>query len=391
MAQDQTDSNSLPADRTSKSAAVSWNLIGSGVAVLLLLLVGAWYFFFGCRCTDTTSLAAQEVGQTEAGFLNQTEVRNSSASTDVEAEWRAARADHKVIAYAIANCVAFNQFGNTDVMPRQFFNALLLNLTPKGDHRFFEVKRAAKAGDPKDPPGNAASKPDEKAAADAPIRVASTDVRVELSGPQQSIIFLSDAIARMRLRAVSEATANWPQMYMFGWIMLVISAAGTLFVTIKGSMTAPAKETDPRAWRRYMWIGYAAIVLSTIGTTLASVKQFYDPARTYKANGAALVELRRLHTKLGFDFIRSLDPAKCLPADPDAFQRNFVEGWQTLAAIQASVTMASANLQDADRIKLDLSPPNQSPNPNQNQNSVGLPNAGEGRRTGGEAQNSQPR
>jgi hypothetical protein len=324
--------------RAHQSAVLTGAVLALGIAAFAAIVSG----YLGAYQLNLTSKAPPEPGQTEALFLDQA-VRGSSAGKDIRTEWLAARADHKIIAYAIANCSKFRTaFGNTDTMPRQLFNALLLNLTPDGEHRFSIAGTAGK--------DNAAVGSQPKAnASDAAPLASIGRASIELTSYQQTMVFLSDAIARARLHAASEASGNLPDMRLFGWFSVLISAIATLLVTIKGSMTVPASGA-PGRW--FKTVGVLAIIASAAGTTLASVKQFYDPARTYRTSEAALLELRKLHTEAGLSFVRNLDPENCT-SDPAVFDRNIAEWSKTLSTVEAAIIMASANLQDTDRVKLD--------------------------------------
>lgn len=339
-------------------------LIAFAVIALLPIVFGYGYFGYGrygAKDADSKAAAVTEFVQTEAGFLQQDEIKNSSVHSDVRAEWRAARGDHKIVAYAIASCQKIReQFGNIDTMPRQLFNTLLLDLTPEGEHRFssttFIEKPGAQTASVTSAAANNAAKPLEQSAVQT--TVSTSQKPIELTSYHQSMLFLSDAIGRARLSAAAEASRNLPDMRWFGWVTVCISALGTLLVTVKGSMSAPKDDAAPSRRFWYVSVGVAAIVISAIGTTLASVKQFYDPARTYKTSEAARLELRKLHTKVAFEFVRDLDLARCAPTSTEGIQRNLNEWSQTLASVQASLIMASANLQDTDRIKLEVAVPN---------------------------------
>jgi hypothetical protein len=299
---------------------------------------------------------APRAAQTEAKFLEQDHVKNSAANSSIIPEWRAARGDHKIIAYTIANCQKVrDQFGGIDTMPRGVFTALLLDLTPLGDHKFSSEQFAseASAADDGNDPGTAVADADAGATPSSVVPpIIKRDKSIELTDYQQTMLFLSDAIARARLTAASEANNNLPNMRLFGWITIGVSAIATLLVTVKASMSPPPADAKGRR-RMYAGIGIAAMLVSATGTALTSAKQFYDPQRTYKSSEAALLELRKLHNQVAFEFVRTWDGAQCaLRGNEDPQFR--VKDWsQRLATVQAAVIMASANLQDADLIKPD--------------------------------------
>src|SRR5262245_29896861 len=84
-------------------------LFGTVVGVLLfalVLLVSSYYRDYGLTISRLIISASETEKTTESAFLDSA-VRYSNASSEVRAEWRSARSDHKIIAYAIANCSTF--------------------------------------------------------------------------------------------------------------------------------------------------------------------------------------------------------------------------------------------------------------------------------------------
>jgi len=234
---------------------------------------------------------------TEDEFISN--IPNSDASDPISNEWREARGDHKIIAYAIASCKQFRQrYGNFDTMPQHLFSLLLLDLTPLGGHEFSqgavanEQRSTAKA---------------ETSQADLTSNIPSGTIEnlPELAHYQQSMLLMSDAIARARLEAARQADSTTYKAFLFGWITVALSGLATLFVTIKASMPVP-KEGETKGYRAtFLAVGYVAMFISALVTVLSSAKQFYDPQRTYKSSEAALLELRRLQNQVSFEFIRT--------------------------------------------------------------------------------------
>jgi hypothetical protein len=230
------------------------------------------------------------------------------------------------------------KFGHAENMPRQLFTLLLLDLTPLGGHEFSSAtalkEPVSKRGpEPKIVASNAASDTEDNSA--------------EFTHYEQSMLFLSDAIARARLEAAKQADSTTTKAIAFGWITVALSGLATLFVAIKASMPVP-KEADGKK-KGYLWtfytVGYFEMLLSATVTVLSSAKQFYDPQRTYKSSEAALLELRKLQNQVSFEFIQTWDDAKCT-TEGNAPQ---LQSWaQRLANIEAVIVEASANLQDAD-------------------------------------------
>jgi hypothetical protein len=272
-----------------------------------------------------------------------------------------ARGDHKIIAYAIANCEEFRKnFGDIDTMPRRVFSALLLDLTPLGEHKF---STSTSDEDPKPKPiaEHGPTNSNVGAGSPSPEPITLEDTSIQPTSYEEAILFLSDKIARARLAVASAASSNYPQMRLLGWITVGISATATLFVTIKSSMTAPtASEVSVGKLRRFVFIfvGLLAMILSAAVTALTSIKQFYDPLTAYRASEVALVGLQQLHNKVAFDFVRTWDVTKCKGgADKDDFWKGPLQtSAQELAHLEAVAVMATANLQDSDLARLATGP-----------------------------------
>jgi hypothetical protein len=314
--------------------------------------------------------------QTEAAFL--AHFANSDVSSGVLAEWREARGDHKIIAYTIAFCKKYiDRFGSIDTMPRQLFSALMLDLTPKGEHQFTKVTAGSATSALRNkvstsPTQTSTAETNSETAPSAledrqidssnssAIRIGS-ETPIQLTNFELSMLFLSDAIARARLVAASEADNNLPQMRVFGWFTIVIGAVATLLITVKASMSSPSNNSLSAKGMAgmkvlYIVVGLLAIGLSAAGTALTSVKQFYDPTRAYKVSQAALLQMKRLHNEIALEFVNNWDPASCQDDSNTRtrMQAAFKEWSVALGNLQASVIMASANLQDADIAQLNL-------------------------------------
>jgi hypothetical protein len=261
----------------------------------------------------------------------------------------------------------------------------MLDLTPSGDHAFAPgpdnkkqtqdqnatTSAADKSSDASEGSTGADSGTPPPSAAKGPI---------ELTSYEQAIVLLSDKIGRARIAAALTASSNQPQMRVLGWVTVGISAAATLLVTIKSSMSSPSPESSSIpadsskgtwiTWLRnralwpsrsgmrrfiFVFVGFLAMILSAVATALTSVKQFYDPITAYKSSEVALLGLRGLHDQVSLDFVRTWDASKCaqvlgdkeLAAD-DRWRSELQNREGTLQNLEAAVIAASANLQDAD-------------------------------------------
>jgi len=272
-----------------------WPLFAAG-AVLVAIVIGVGLFVadrYGVRAISlntairTTAVTpARPPLQTEAYFINGLKAQPFD-------EWWNARSDHKLLAYAVLNCKRLTTLA-VDVMPRQLFSALLLDLDPNGNHVFL-----AKDGD------------------DAALADRDKDaVPLPLTPVDQQLLALSDSIARARLVAADGATSNMPWVQRLGLATVIVSALATLFVTLQGKtraveLTDQQKETLDAAGpgtrllhavsgpgSGFRWVAFLAIVLSITGTALTGLKQVYDPTRILTQNTRALLDLRQLHQEV---------------------------------------------------------------------------------------------
>lgn len=234
----------------------------------------------------TTSVVTADVQpQTEQIFLN-----GISSLPEKSSEWWAVRADHRLLAQAIFNCVSPNS--QIASVPRHYYRTLLLDLTPSGDHAFAASSTEAV---------NLAAL--EKASSTA----------LKLGNNEEKLLALSDSIARARIAAADGASVNVPWVQRLGFATVVISALATLFVTLQGRMRPVDLKDGKReeyeqspflkrvryslggAGAGFRWVAFFAIALSIAGTALTGLKQVYDPSRTLTQNTRSLLLLRQLH------------------------------------------------------------------------------------------------
>jgi hypothetical protein len=300
---------------------------------------------------QTATLAGSERSIAEADF--QSDAAKDVSGSDVLAEWRAARSDHKIIALAIANCTGFD---NADVMPRFVFSALRLDLRPGGDH-YINV-RASDSKTPAQPPDQAGRKANQVAfnTTSADVTAGGADTkRLTLTGYEQTMLVLSDVAARTRISAADGASSNYPKVNLFGWYTVLISGLATLLITLKSSMNPRPREpdrrpfwTDPVAYRNgvIVLLGIGAIVCSTAGTVLNGVKQFYDPTTAYVRNTTALVKSRQLHQEIALAFINAWNTDNCESSAANADQ---VKTWSNaLADLQQQILKAAVPIPGLD-------------------------------------------
>lgn len=298
-----------------------WALVAA-----LGLVIGAVYFDKTKGLLNITLSESPRPGlETEAAFVES--VKNDPITdNNILDEWRAARGEHKIIAYAIANCSKIN---NIDILPRNTFSALLLDLRPQGDHYF-------------------------ENAGDNFALLASTNSPspLSLSSYEQTMLLVSDAVARARIAAAAGAAWNYPDVTRYGWYAVFISAAATLFITLKSAMSSTQRDTpppkwikDPKWWRNFAFssFGILAIVFSTLSTVLTSAKQFYDPTRAYLRNEIALASLRNLHERIALAFVGTDG------CQPDLKFHQLMSQWtEQLANLQKTIIKAAVPIPGID-------------------------------------------
>lgn len=340
-------SNDLDGDRTKTNAA------GHYSRATVLLIIGVVVAAFGGAIaayytgvnpisvvTSTSNVAqtSEKLG-TEQVFIKSVA---SMASGLVSSEWREAREDHKIIAYTIANCKQVrDKLAQFTDMPPRWFSLLLLDLTPMGGHEF-SVEKASAGGS------------NQLAVSNNSTKTTDTDMNdnAELTHYEQSILFLSDAIARARLEAANQADSTTSKAIAFGWITVALSGLATLFVAIKASMRSPKEDGESRFYLGMFYtVGFLAMLISATVTVLSSAKQFYDPQRTYKSSEAALLELRKLQNQVSFEFIKTWDHDSCASKSPAASTVSLDKYSNKLANIEGVIVEAAANLQDTDLLK----------------------------------------
>jgi hypothetical protein len=278
-----------------------WGVVASVLAVLgVLFISGVVYFHLSGSTPTTLSQAASD--PTETRFHN--DIVGANDTSDLSAEWRSARSDHKIIAYAIARCLGITEM---NAMPQSMFSMLLLDLRPNGDHWWHQIDAT---------------------------RPASPAVLKPLTGYEAALLAISDEVARARLAATGGATDFFPYMFWFGWASVIVSAMATALVTLKASLSA---NTYPK-WS--MFFGILAVVLSTAATVLTGAKQFWDPTNAYMRNETALLALRQLHAEVALTFIANWDAAKCQPPDGYDDTASFARWRTTLVSLESGTMKA---------------------------------------------------
>jgi hypothetical protein len=291
------DTNATPENKSDKPASRKSRatyLIGGVIAGLVVAAIGLFALAILAPGVDLRTTVAMSPVPTarDAGLPKQTEAIFLNTVRTQPEEWSDARADHRLVAFAVFNCKKLAGIA-IDTMPRRIFSALLLDLTPTGHHVF-----EAKDGD------------------DVVMAARDKDIKFDLTDADHQFLSVSDSIARARLLAAGVASSNAPDVFQLGLITLFITALATLFVTLQGrikpvELDPTEKEEIERGpfFQRvrhsllgpgacFRLVAFFAIFLSILGTSLTGLKQIYDPTRTLAQNTRALLELRQLHQKV---------------------------------------------------------------------------------------------
>jgi hypothetical protein len=267
------------------------------------------------------------LASTEARF--QDSIADASSTTDLVNEWRAARSDHKIIAYNIARCLKLDVFS----MSPDFYSMLMLDLRPNGDHSWRHSPLSRRQA--------------MELQTQSPV----------LAKYPAAMLALSDAVSRARISAAAGAGGFYPQMWWFGWISVLVSALATMVVTLRASMGATAGWL-PRVASIF------AILLSTAATVLTGAKQFWDPTNAYMRNETALLALKQLHQEIVLTFVETWDTSKCQLDDSDdaAGKINFPQWRKTLVSLQIGTMPAPVIVPNQTGTGDQRAVPNEAPN-----------------------------
>jgi hypothetical protein len=284
-----------------------WAVAFGVLAALFVVVVGV-VIYNRSLTTSAVPTEAQISERATMESLFQDNVPEAKGTGDRIDEWRAARSDHKIIAYAIARCRKVD----ISTMSPDTFSMLMLDLRPNGDHLW---RLGAGPGTSSQP------KP-----ADQQV--------TQINGYEGAMLALSESVARGRVAAAGGAGGFYPQMWTFGWITVIVSALATMVVTLRATLTTTG------------WVpvtaGALAIFFSTAATVLTGAKQFWDPTNAYMRNEAALLALKQLHQDIALTFVASWDASKCQPEDSnDPEQGARFARWRNTLVSQQIGTMAA--------------------------------------------------
>jgi hypothetical protein len=243
-------------------------------ALIGLLTLALPAIVTGCGNSEPPPVAMAAKSEiTEADF--QDSVNSDTLSADLVKEWRAARADHRLVVATILACT--NTIGELQSMPPRRFAELLLDLTPQGSHTLrisqpqpssttaakptpgaptaaqvvsnpaaperevlANLDSASKASPPDDATNqNASATTPTAPGTPGPKVVSATASSYTL---QWDLLGLSDAIARARLLAVGGKLNSITPANRLWLVTLLVGGFATLFVTLQAKMVRPPDE-----------------------------------------------------------------------------------------------------------------------------------------------------
>jgi hypothetical protein len=188
-----------------------------------------------------------------------------------------ARAQHFAVAAAVARCFNVDLTGKP---PAAIVASLMLDLEPTGELRWPDDTELVE------------SKP-------AP--------RLELNNYQASMLVLSDAISRARMRIATIVADSKAKMELYQWTLIILGAITTILVSIKSM----SNERTPV----FVAIGILAIISSALGTACSGIISLYSPNDAYVRSERALLQLHQLHTDLSFEAVSAA--ALCKPINSE--------------------------------------------------------------------------
>jgi hypothetical protein len=247
-------------------------LVGVSTLVYLLVLnpsARRTLYLFARLALDPS--ARQHVSATLAESdpqLLEQSARQREWQTPAGRELVPARAQHFLVALAVARC--FPHVDLTNRPPASIEASLMLGLEPTGELTWVGASDAT--------PG------------------------LELNPYQASMLVLSDAISRARLHSASILADNKAKMELYQWTLIILGAITTILVSIK-SMSS---ERTPV----FVAIGILAIISSALATACSGLISFYNPNENYVRSERVLLQLRQLHTELGFEAAGAVDLCK---------------------------------------------------------------------------------
>jgi hypothetical protein len=279
----QADLRAEPPDRGKPlrgEAAGSWfTTPGRGVVLsrglrwffaIAALLVGAVALYFVLSSTGLLRVAVTTGGSERV---------EEGGGPPSSRELSAAMGQHFFMALPISKC--FDADITKTNVSSTVIATLMLGLQPLGNHEW----RSRGSFDKSDP-----------------------EPSLKLTSFQTTVLVLSDAITRARMRFADSADVNKTRMESYQWVLVILGALTTIFISLKSILTDRAPG--------FILIGILAVIFSALSTACSSMIAFYTPNDSYVRSDRALTQLRQLHNDLGF-FVANI-PDICIGSLPDS-------------------------------------------------------------------------
>jgi hypothetical protein len=173
-----------------------------------------------------------------------------------------------------------------------------------------------------------------------PATVADQDpLPPRLSGYFDAYLHLSADIANARAQLADEAVTGYLVMQLFQWTIVATGMFTTILISVKGF-------ANPQS-RAYLPMAITAIVLSALGTSVATLNSFYTPRIAYEQNQRSLASRRVLHTSLTAAVVRQNHP--CTEGKWSGWRARQLRGFTIdYTTIISTLSRAPADGDDAD-------------------------------------------
>jgi hypothetical protein len=164
------------------------------------------------------------------------------------------------------------------------------------------------------------------------------EVAAALPGYLDAMLYLSQRIADARGQLAGRAVSDELIAELFEWMIV----ATGLFTTILISVKAFANPGS----RGYLSMAVMAIVLSSLGTAVATLNSFYTPRIAYEKTERSLASLRSLHVALASQMLREKGACEDKTAWTDWRARHVRDLTGSFVAIMNASSSAAAPTAD---------------------------------------------
>ena len=135
-----------------------------------------------------------------------------------------------------------------------------------------------------------------------PVKAEENPPSPALPGYLDAMLYLSQSIANARSQLAGKAVIDELISELFEWTLVATGLFTTILISVKAF-------ASPRS-RGYLSMAVMAIVLSSLGTAVATLNSFYTPRIAYEKTERSLASLRTLHWTLAGELLRARNPCK---------------------------------------------------------------------------------